>query len=115
MPVLHNPLGRQIEHPAQRVVVGEGRLVLRDLTELPIESLDDVRRVYDFPNLLGIFKERAQNIPVFLPALDAGRVFPAPLFGKILKVLQGLFFSGGGVNLLQVRGDLTNIFIWLSL
>jgi hypothetical protein len=60
--VLHDPLGCQIEHPAQRVVIGEGRLVLGDLTELPVQPLDDVRRVYDFPNLLGVFKERAQNM-----------------------------------------------------
>ena len=65
--VLYDPLGSQIEHQAQRVIGGEGRLVLRHLAELPTETFDDVRRVYDFPNLLGIFKERAQNVPLFPP------------------------------------------------
>ena len=35
------------------------RLVLCDLPELAVQALDDVRRVYDFPNLNGVFKERA--------------------------------------------------------
>ena len=59
MPVLHDALGGQIQHPAQGVVIREGRLVLRDLPELAVQALDDVRRVYDFPNLHGVFKKRA--------------------------------------------------------
>ena len=59
VPVLHDALRGQIQHPAQGVVVREGRLVLCDLPELAIQALDDVRRVYDFPNLNGVFKERA--------------------------------------------------------
>ena len=51
VPVLHDALGGQIQHPAQGVVVREGGLVLRDLPELAVQTLDDVRRVYDFPNL----------------------------------------------------------------
>ena len=59
VPVLHDTLGGQIQHPAQGVVVREGRFVLCDLPELAVQALDDVRRVYDFPNLNGVFKERA--------------------------------------------------------
>ena len=59
MPVFHDALGGQIQHPAQGVVVREGRLILCDLPELAVQALDDVRRVYDFPNLNGVFKERA--------------------------------------------------------
>ena len=54
VPVLHDALGRQVEHPAQRIIVGKGRLVLCDLPELAVQALDDVRRVYDFPNLNGV-------------------------------------------------------------
>ena len=111
VPVLHDPLGRQIEHPTQGVIVGEGGLVLRHLTELPVEPFDDVRRVYDFPNLLGIFKERAQNVPVFLPALDAGGIFPTPGIGKILQVLHGLLLGSCGVNFLQIGGHLANVLV----
>ena len=57
MPVLNNPLGRQVQHPAQRIVVGEGRLILCDLPELPVQTFNNVRRVYDFPNPWRIFKE----------------------------------------------------------
>ena len=59
VPVLHDTLGGQIQHPAQGVVVREGGLVLCDLPELAVQALDDVRRVYDFPNLNRVFEERA--------------------------------------------------------
>ena len=49
----------QFWYLAQGVIIREGRLVLRDLPELAIQALDDVRRVYDFPNLHRVFKERA--------------------------------------------------------
>ena len=62
VPVLRDTLGGQIQHPAQRVVVREGRLVLCDLPELAVQALDDVRRVYDFPNLHGVF----ETIPNFV-------------------------------------------------
>ena len=55
VPVFHDALRGQIQHPAQGVVVREGGLVLRYLPELAIQALDDVRRVYDFPNLHGVF------------------------------------------------------------
>ena len=59
VPVLRDTLGGQIQHPAQGVVVREGRLVLCDLPELAVQALDDVRRVYDFPNLHGVFEKGA--------------------------------------------------------
>ena len=52
VPMLDNPLGCQIQHPTQGIVIGERRLVLSDLPELPVQTLDDIRRVYDFPNFL---------------------------------------------------------------
>ena len=45
VPVLYDPLGRQIEHPPQRIVVGKAGFVFRDLPELPVQALDDVGRV----------------------------------------------------------------------
>ena len=59
VPVFDNPLGRQVQHPPQRIVVGKRGLILRNLPELPVQSLNDVRRVYDFPNLNGVFEECA--------------------------------------------------------
>ena len=41
VPVLRDTLGGQIQHPAQRVVVREGRLVLCDLPELAVQALDE--------------------------------------------------------------------------
>ena len=59
VPMLDDSLRCQVQHPTQRIVIGERRLVLRDLPELPVQTLDDIRRVYDFPNLGRVFKESA--------------------------------------------------------
>ena len=49
-PALRNALGGQVKHPAQGIIVGKAGFVLRDLTELAVEALDNIRRVYDFTN-----------------------------------------------------------------
>ena len=82
VPMPDDPLRCQIQHPTQRIVVGERGLVLRDLPELAVQALDDVRRVYDFPDLRRIFKERAQNLPVVLPAFHAGGILLPPGVGE---------------------------------
>ena len=67
----------QIEHPAQGIVVGEAGLVFCDLAELTVQALNDIRRVYDFPNLGGICEKGTQNIPVWFDT-DG---FPSPCNG----------------------------------
>jgi len=52
-PALRDALEGKVEHSAQEVIVGKAGLVFRDLPELVVEALDDVRRVYDFPDLWG--------------------------------------------------------------
>ena len=42
VPVLHDALGGQIQHPAQGVVIREGGLVLCDLTELAVQALEAI-------------------------------------------------------------------------
>ena len=69
VPVLNDPLRCQIQHPTQGIVIGEQGLVLCDLPELPVQPFDNVRRVYDFPNLRRIFKEGMQIIDI---AFDSG-------------------------------------------
>ena len=69
VPVLNDPLRCQIQHPTQGIVIGEQGLVLCDLPELPVQTFDNVRRVYDFPNLRRIFKEGMQIIDI---AFDSG-------------------------------------------
>ena len=69
VPMLDDPLGCQVQHPSERIIVGKRWLVLRDLPELPIQAFDNVRRVYDFPNLRRIFKEGMQIIDI---AFDSG-------------------------------------------
>ena len=99
VPMLDDPLGRQVQHPPQRIVVGERRLVFGDLPELPVQTLDDVRRVYDFPNLRRIFKEGVQNLPVVLPAPDAGGILLPPGIGEHAQILLCFVQSDGGVDL----------------
>ena len=109
VPVLNNTLRCQIQHPPQRIVVGERRLVLGDLAELPVQSLDNIRRVYDFPNLRRIFKEGVQNFPVVFPALYTGRILTAPFFCEVVQLLRSFFFSYCGVDLLQIGYQLLDI------
>ena len=99
MPMLHNPLGRQVQHPPQGIITRKAGLVLRDLPELPVQSLDDIRRVYDFPNLRRVFKERAQNFPVFFPALDTGRVLLPPGISKLAQIFLRLVQGDGSIDL----------------
>ena len=73
-PVLDNFPAGQVEHLTQGIVVGEAGLVFCNLAELTVQTLNNIRRVYDFPNLGGICEKGAQNIPVVLPAFHAGGV-----------------------------------------
>ena len=57
MPVLHDTLRSQIKHLAQRIVIRKRRLVLCDLPELAVQPFDDIRRIYDFPNLRRVFEK----------------------------------------------------------
>ena len=50
VPVLHDPLGCQVKHSFQRIVVGKAWFVPGDLPELPVQPLNDVGRVYDWLN-----------------------------------------------------------------
>ena len=110
-PVPDNFPAGQIEHPAQGIVVGEAGLVFCDLAELTVQALNDIRRVYDFPNLGGICEKGAQNIPVVLPAFDAGGVLLAPLFFECHQVFQSLILGDSGIDLLQIRHQRLDVFI----
>ena len=65
-PVFDNFPAGQIEHFTQGIIVGETGLVFGNLAELAVEALNDIGRVYDFPNLGGICEKGAQNIPMWL-------------------------------------------------
>ena len=110
-PVLDNFPAGQIEHFAQGIIVGEAGLVLGDLPELTVEAFDNVGRVYDFPDLGGICEKGAQNVPIFLPALDAGGVLFPPLFLERHQIFQSLVLGDGGVDLLQIRHQGLDILI----
>ena len=61
-PVFDNFSAGQIEHLAQGIIVGKAGLVFGDLTELAVEPLNDIGRVYDFPDLCGICEKCAPGI-----------------------------------------------------
>lgn len=75
--MFYDPLGDQIEHPVQEIAIGKRWFVFCNLPELPVQTFADVCCVYDLPNLRQIFKERAQNFPVFLPAFRLEQVLDA--------------------------------------
>ena len=61
-PVFDNFPAGQVEHFAQGIIAGEAGLILGDLAELAVQALDDIGRVYDFPNLGGICEKGAQRV-----------------------------------------------------
>ena len=110
-PVLDNFPAGQVEHLAQRIVIGETGLVFGDLAELSVQALNDIGRVYDFPDLSGICEKGAQNIPILLPAFDTGGVLLPPLFFECHEVFQGLIFGDGSVDLLQISHQRLDVLI----
>ena len=56
-PMFDNVLRSKIEYLSERIVVCEGRLVLSDLPELSVQTLDNVRRIYYPSNLAWVCKK----------------------------------------------------------
>ncbi len=109
--MLDNFPAGQVEHLTQGIVVGEAGLVFCDLAKRTVQALNNIRRVYDFPNLGGICEKDTQNIPVFLPAFDAGGVLLPPLFFECHGIFQSLILGDSGVNLLQIRHQWLDVLI----
>ena len=92
-------------------VISKRWLILRNLPELTVQDLNDVRRVYDFTNLQRIFKKRAQNFPVFLPAFNAGRILSAPALTESYQIFLRFVQRHRLVDFLQVGHYLLDILI----
>lgn len=107
----YDALRSQVEHLAQGIVIGKGRLVFGNLAELTVQSLDDIGGVNNLPDLRRIVEEGAQNLPVFLPAFDAGGILPTPLLGKQPQIVLRLLQRYRRVDLLQVCRDLLDVLI----
>ena len=58
----------------------------------------DIGRIYDFPDLRRVFKERAQALPVVFPTLDAGWVLLMPDFGEETPIFLGFFPRDSGID-----------------
>jgi len=95
-------LGGKVKHPAQGIIVGKAGLAFHNLPELSVETLNDVRRVYDLPNLRWVFIKGAQSLPVFLPALHARGVLFSPFLRKLKQVFLRLIQSDRGIDFLQI-------------
>ena len=111
VPMLDDTLRCQIQHPTQRIVIGERRFVLCNLPELPVQTFDNICRIYDFPNLGRVFKESAQNFPVVLPALDAGGILLSPGVGENAQIILSLLNRHGGIDLLQVSNQFLDVLV----
>lgn len=51
VPVYHDPLCGQVEHPEQGVLVGDAGFVFGNMPELVVGAFDNVGRVFDLPDL----------------------------------------------------------------
>lgn len=109
--MLDNFPAGQVEHFAQGIIAGKAGLVFGDLAELAVEPLNDISRIYDFPNLRGICEKGAQNIPIVLPAFDTGGILFPPIFFECHEMLQGFVLSDGGVDLLQISHQRLDVLI----
>lgn len=109
--MLHNPLGCQVQHPTQGIIIGTARLILRDLPELQVQAIDNIHRVYEFPNLCRIFKEGAQNIQVFFPTLDIGRLLLLPGITKLAQIFLRFIQCDGGIIFLLVPDHFLDVLI----
>lgn len=114
VPMLDDPLGCKVQHPSQRIIIGKRRLTLGDLPELPVQTFNDVCRVYDFPNLRRIFKEGTQNFPIVLPTLHAGGILLLPRVSKDAQIVLSFLQRDCGVDLLQVSNQFLDILVWWS-
>ena len=110
-PVFDDFPAGQIEHLSQGIIVGEAGLVLGNLAELAVQALNDIGRVYDFPNLRGICEKGAQNIPIILPAFHTGGILISPLFFECHQGFQGFILSDGGVDFFQIRHQRLDVLI----
>lgn len=66
-PLLRRFLNSQVDLLDESLIVGEDRLVLGDLLDLPVKALDRIRRVNHGPDLRGIFEKGDDLIPVRSP------------------------------------------------
>ena len=75
MPMLYHPLGRQIQHPAQWIVIGKRRLVLSNLPELTVQALNNIRRVRIWLKLFTpIQSKQLQSDDILFSLMDSSYV-----------------------------------------
>ena len=76
--MLHHIFGCQIQHFFEAIIIGKRGAVLGDFPEVPVEALDDIVGIYDSLYLRRICVKAAENIPIVLPAFDAGGTLFSP-------------------------------------
>ena len=101
----------QVKHLTQGIIIGKVGFVFCDLPELAVQALNDISRVYDFPDLCGICEKGAQNIPIVLPAFDTGWVLSASFFFERHEIVQSFILSDGGVDLLQISHQQLDVLV----
>ena len=105
--MLLDALCGQVKHPAQGIVVGKAGLVFRDLTELTVEALDDIGRVYDLPDLGRVFIKR----PNFPPSSSRRRGTVSSTSPRTGQGVHRLFQGHGGVKFFQAGHYLFDVLI----
>lgn len=98
-------------HLAQGIIVGKAGLILCNFLELPVQSLDNICLVYGLLNFCRVFKEDANNLPVFLPALDTGEKLFLVDIPKLVLVLLCLVQGDSSIDFLQTCDRLLDVLI----
>ena len=109
-PMFDNLFRRQIQHLFEAVVIGERGLVLSDFPELSVKLLDDVGGIYDSSDLRRICVKGAENIPVVLPAFDAGRILFSPVLLECRQPVERFIFCDRLIHRLEVGHQRLDIF-----
>ena len=67
--------------------------------------------IYYLPNLGRICEEGGENIPIFFPAFNAGRIGFAPLILEQNQVVHSLLLADSLIYFLEVNHQLLDVFV----
>lgn len=106
-----NVFRHKIQNFSERIVIGKRRLVFGDFPKLPIQSLDDVSRIYYLADFGRICKKRRKNIPILLPASHAAGIRFCPIFLELNQCISCFIFVDCLINLFEISHNCFDVFV----
>ena len=105
----------QVEHLFQRAVTGKHTFCLCHFPVLAVQPFNHVCRVHYAPDFIRELEEGTDVFPVVLPVADGIGIFPPPLLPDVRQRVQSRFPAWGIVHRLEVRRELLQVAIVMSL